>query len=558
MFFAVFLATSVSVFGAVPDSSAPVVKEASRMLVLDNGRIKPLATYARYTLYAFSGRYAYRGESAVAWLCSVLFNRPGAEDAAVFLINDPAVADAMGIPARKDRRYSLSDLLPGVDKLERAAWRAALIEPKERSGVESELLRLDMNLRRYAALSGSGLPAGSGSPGSPPEARGAMVVPLERQGAVIWLTPREAMDSCGDDCRIAAACAAAATAYRESRFGSCADRLRAINRLVLNLLGRQGIHPAVGLEILYNEVNPFFWSMALYLVALAAFFAALAGGRRAWSLLGGSATAAGLLLHTAGLAARMAIMHRPPIASFYETFVVVAWVGVILGLLLWRFTAKTAGLFLAAAMGSALLALASRFGADGDTMGALAPVLNSNFWLTLHIITIATGYAGCMGAGLIGHIVLLRQAFPSRSTVTTAAGKTDLDGAMWTLLAVGMTFTTVGTVLGGMWAEQAWGRFWGWDPKENGALIIILWCAMLFHARRAGFFTAAFAAFGVGFAVPLIMLAWVGVNLLGVGMHSYGFTASGAKALFFTLGADAIFMTIMAARLFYLSAKKPS
>jgi ABC-type transport system involved in cytochrome c biogenesis permease subunit len=130
-----------------------------------------------------------------------------------------------------------------------------------------------------------------------------------------------------------------------------------------------------------------------------------------------------------------------------------------------------------------------------------------------------------------------------------------LKRSMWALLAAGFTGTTIGTVLGGMWAEQAWGRFWGWDPKENGALLIILWCAILFHSRRAGLLRRYDGAFGIAFCVPLVMLAWVGVNLLGIGMHSYGFTTGGAKILLWVVGTDATFMAVLAGRLLYLQSK---
>jgi ABC-type transport system involved in cytochrome c biogenesis permease subunit len=240
----------------------------------------------------------------------------------------------------------------------------------------------------------------------------------------------------------------------------------------------------------------------------------------------------------------------------YETFVFVAWIGVLLGFAVAAFQKQGYGLFIAAFMGILFLSLATRFSAGGDTMGMLAPVLNSNFWLSLHIITIATGYAGCLAAGVLGHGALLRQGFPAIMSEDPAGqDRENLKRAMWALLAAGFTGTTIGTVLGGMWAEQAWGRFWGWDPKENGALLIILWCAILFHARRAGLLRRYAGAFGIAFCVPLVMLAWVGVNLLGIGMHSYGFTAGGAQILFWIVGSDAALLAVLAGRLLYLQSQ---
>src|SRR5437763_1739057 len=81
----------------------------------------------------------------------------------------------------------------------------------------------------------------------------------------------------------------------------------------------------------------------------------------------------------------------------------------------------------------------------------------------------------------------------------------------------------VGTVLGGIWADQSWGRFWGWDPKENGAVLIVLWCAIILHARWGGFIRQRGLMVMAIFGNVVTSFSWFGVNMLGVGLHSYGF-----------------------------------
>ena len=94
-----------------------------------------------------------------------------------------------------------------------------------------------------------------------------------------------------------------------------------------------------------------------------------------------------------------------------------------------------------------------------------------------------------------------------------------------------MFFSFVGTVLGGLWADDSWGRFWGWDPKENGALMIVLWNALVLHARWGGMVrTAAWPCWPIGGNI-VTSWSWFGVNELGVGLHSYGFTEGVALAL---------------------------
>jgi cytochrome c biogenesis factor len=86
-------------------------------------------------------------------------------------------------------------------------------------------------------------------------------------------------------------------------------------------------------------------------------------------------------------------------------------------------------------------------------------------------------------------------------------------------------FSTVGTVLGGIWANDSWGRFWGWDPKENGALMIVLWELAMLHARMGGYIRDLGFAVASTFGAIIVAFSWWGVNLLGVGLHSYGFTS---------------------------------
>ena len=97
-------------------------------------------------------------------------------------------------------------------------------------------------------------------------------------------------------------------------------------------------------------------------------------------------------------------------------------------------------------------------------------------------------------------------------------------------------------MLGGIWADQSWGRFWGWDPKENGALLIVLWCAILFHARMGKLIGPFGLAAGSALLIIVVMMAWFGINLLGVGLHSYGFIDGVGLGLLFYSAAEIAFV----------------
>ena len=120
------------------------------------------------------------------------------------------------------------------------------------------------------------------------------------------------------------------------------------------------------------------------------------------------------------------------------------------------------------------------------------------------------------------------------------------------VVAFALFFSFVGTVLGGIWADQSWGRFWGWDPKENGALLIVLWNAIILHARWAGIARERGIMAMAIFGNVICSFSWFGVNMLGVGLHSYGFMDKAFWALTtFCLSQVALMLLCLAPRKFW-------
>ena len=105
-------------------------------------------------------------------------------------------------------------------------------------------------------------------------------------------------------------------------------------------------------------------------------------------------------------------------------------------------------------------------------------------------------------------------------------------------------FSFVGTVLGGIWADQSWGRFWGWDPKENGALIIVIWNALILHARWGGFVKQRGLMCLAVFGNIVTSWSWFGTNMLGIGLHSYGFTEAAFQALSVFVASQLVLIAI--------------
>jgi ABC-type transport system involved in cytochrome c biogenesis permease subunit len=199
------------------------------------------------------------------------------------------------------------------------------------------------------------------------------------------------------------------------------------------------------------------------------------------------------------------------------------------------------GTAVAAASGFASLLVAHHLSGDGDTMEMMRAVLDSNFWLATHVVTITIGYSGTFLAGAlaIGY-VFRRQLAPRLDPATSKA----LVSMTYGIICFALLFSFVGTVLGGIWADQSWGRFWGWDPKENGALLIVLWNAIILHARWGGFVREKGIMAMAIFGNVITSLSWFGVNMLGVGLHSYGFMDSAFWALSAFIATQLLFIAL--------------
>lgn len=247
-----------------------------------------------------------------------------------------------------------------------------------------------------------------------------------------------------------------------------------------------------------------------------------------------------VILHLFYLASRIVILGRPPVAALHETLMFVSFICAVLG---WAFFKRThhkialAGLY---GMAGGLLCLIPFLLPSGGDKETLLPVLNTNFWLATHVLCITAGYASCIAAACLAH---LRLFFGERQAPFAVSLQ-----ALHAFSLIALFLTLTGTALGGIWADQSWGRFWGWDPKENGALLIVLWLLWLLHGRMAGrlsapFFTALMAALNI-----VVALSWFGVNLLGTGLHSYGFTSGVAGALAAFCGCEAVLIFLLTFR----------
>ncbi len=255
-----------------------------------------------------------------------------------------------------------------------------------------------------------------------------------------------------------------------------------------------------------------------------------------WAALGFNLVAWGTLV--AGITLRCIIRSRPPISTLYETILFIAAVGVLTALIAEWINRKKVGLALASILGMVLLFMANKYEVkEGvDTMPSLVAVLDTNFWLATHVTIIVTGYAAGLLAAVIAHVYLLGKLFGFRKG--NKKFYKDVSRMVYGAICFGLLFSVVGTILGGIWANDSWGRFWGWDPKENGALLICIWQLIMLHGRLGGYLKDHGMSVAAVFGGMVVAFSWWHVNLLETGLHSYGFTAGLKRSLFTFYGIE--------------------
>ncbi len=579
-----------------------------RIIILENGRKKPLDTYAQNILKQFSGKSKFKREPAIIWFSRVLFTPNQSFNDRIFLVNHPEVLNSLGIEIADDRdRYSFTQLGKIFPRLSKLAFSASKLKDDERTVVENEIIILFNKLYLYQQLSGSlqfaiphedftftnneikkafNLPESKNvfcfldlvkrisileqlkneillkdidqrsevekeiiNTMNKIQQRMDSIQPLPltiihdpENHSENWISPGESLyrsyrlhKPINREIYLLGDMVSAFINGHQNRFD---HSLESFNEFILDQLKSKTTDKKISAEILYNQIDPFhksefFYGFSLFFILLSLLVL------RKW-LYGISffLLLLGVLFHSYGMISRMMIMSRPPVTNLYETFIFTGWMTVILGIILEFFKKKNIGILTGSTSGIIMLLIAGKYALEGDTMGMLVAVLDSNFWLSTHVITITIGFAGIVISGIIGHVFVFQTLFIPENRIVLK----NTFQSIYATQAFGLIFTFLGTVMGGMWADQSWGRFWGWDPKENGALVVVLWSVILFHARLSKWIKEVGFALGSIVGIITIALAWFGINLLGVGLHSYGFTSGIALVLIVFIIIEFIFV----------------
>ncbi|MGA1205592.1 MAG: cytochrome c biogenesis protein [Opitutales bacterium] len=542
------------------DTSAEAI--LGRMPVLEGGRVKPLDSVARSSLLLFRGKQSIRHEgeriAAITWLTDLIFNREAANALPVFRIDHPDLLGMFGLEAGTKKYFSYNDLEPYLSKLQQQA-RQVNPEPNQRNPYEAAVNQLFGSLIQYQRLSQTVYPgrlrqevgqfyqlvsanileaaakfAGSGETSPEKFTTPKLQMQMRQLNGMAesplfllyygeaWKTPGEVMiEGIPSEGQLPEAMAVLAELAGARKAGDEAAFAMKATKLASFAPSETGEHPAM--EYYFNQSQPFIVSLQLYvLVSLLVFLGWLFSPSvflpSAYRIL-----LLGFAIHTAGLVLRVVITGYAPVTNLYSSAVGVGWVAVLISLSFEYLQKKGVGSLAAATVGFLTLLVAHHLSDSGDTMEKMRAVLNSNFWLSTHVITITMGYGATFVAGFLGIIYTFYAWF--RRGIDKEMQQS-FHRMIYGAVCFSLLFSFVGTVLGGIWADQSWGRFWGWDPKENGALMIVLWTAMMLHALRGGLIKTRGLVNLAIVGNVITAWSWFGTNMLGIGLHSYGFMDS--------------------------------
>lgn len=558
----------------------------ARLPIISNGRVQPIDSLARNTLLQIREKQSVNTApwqsraktlSASEWLLEMFFLQDTANTRPVFRILHTDVKGLLGLPLDADasrqtdgKHFSWNQIYPKLSEVQTEARRAGAVAESARTPYDRALLQLwnsvglymrmqntlqpqdaknwERQLQAFVAAVPAGREAAKAQQAGQPhdeEALNKLVAELQRASVIkeigpplvvppstpgagpsAWMRIDEAMFQIARGDAVPPALrgyAAMGTAYRNNdsaAFHSALERYRG----ELAIHGESLLRKARS-EQVFNHLAPFYKATVLYVLSgLLVLIFTLAPARL--EVLRETArllTIGTLLLHTSGLIYRMVLEGRPPVTNLYSSAVFIGWGACALGLLLERFWKNGIGLLVSSTAGFTTLIIAHNLAMSGDTMEMMRAVLDTNFWLATHVVVVTLGYSATFVAGLLAILYVVLGVFTRSLSADKAKSLVKM---VYGIVCFAALFSFVGTVLGGIWADQSWGRFWGWDAKENGALMIVLWNALFLHARWGGIARER-GLMALAIAGNIVTAwSWFGVNMLGIGLHSYGFMSA--------------------------------
>lgn len=586
------LLTLLTLFTIVPQTyAADLDMSAFKTIpVLHEGRIKPLDTFARLHLNKFAGHE----KNAAIWLAETLFDPAEAAEKDLFLVQDKKLKRQLNLESKK-KYFSFLELQKALETQQDQVAALMQKEPDDLTSQQNDLLQLQSNVMAFAQIMRSfslilplniELPDEYKTKLKEQELNYLALKPFENEifervkslaqtkGQDLsqyseeetklaqlslslklfqlagennqslrimpgtwsnenaeWFTPWQLIlsgEGSPESKRYLDILHEITNAYRNEH----PERWREYTQAAFKFVATKTSAAKMKWESLYNAAKPFHLSLILYVTGLVLVIGSLRTDKTLIQNISLTALSSGALIHFIGIIMRIFLLDRPPVGTLYESIIFVSLICAVFGLFMYARSKNLAAVFAGTISTILMLVIAPFMISEGESMEMLVAVLNTNFWLSTHVLCITAGYAVSVFAACLAHVYLWL-----RYKGTKNAALSNLKSGIYKISIAALLLTAVGTALGGIWADQSWGRFWGWDPKENGALLIVLWLVWLQHGRLAGKLKELSFIAGTAFLNVIVALAWFGVNLLSVGLHSYGFIDGIAYSLggFFAL-----------------------
>ena len=482
----------ILVFLAGPALAEEQIPDSLRHLAVQhNGRVKPLDSYAWEVLDQVTGKPRFGSADPVQTVLSIMA-MPG-EWQEKLLVSVPYGPLRAPLGLGPKQTHISYDQLVGERKLMKML--PAIVEKQDRSEKLTILENETMDVfERFVALTGL-------------IQQKLALVPAGRE----WKPITESPEFQPGWERVIAAAREGDAAAVERAAADLSRRLRELGGAAYPAPWR------LRWEVLYNRAAPFKAARALYLLAALAFLLALRRGaaERPASRAAMGLFALAFLVHGAGIASRVVLGERPPVSNFYETMLWLPFVAAALALVFERvYRVRYFGLS-AGILAAITLLLADHLPLDSSISPVVA-ILRSNLWLTIHVLTIVASYGALALATVLAHVYGV-MALARRP----AAELIPLDTFLYRTIQVGVVLLASGIMLGGVWANASWGRYWGWDPKETWALITMLWFLAVLHGRFVGWLKGTAVALATIGGFFLLLMTYYGVSFYLVGLHSY-------------------------------------
>ena len=519
----------------------------SSLPILHEGRVKPLISFAESSLVSLCGKKYIDNLTPVEWLLELFFIKKEAHDRKIFFVDDFDLLLNIDVKPNHRNMYSLNDLAQPLIKNIYLIKTIDNIDYSLRTRSQKALLKLYSKILFVLQLDLLTVPLFYDKQDHNGIKLNYELQQYLRQNTDVYLFPLSfdlwvnldtdnstlrrldfvLMNDILNSCMI----------HDYSLYKMSALQLLMHSYSFLDNLSQFRIKA----EVYYTLFSPVFVNFCLYFFA---FIFCILGFMRLFSKYNFNLAviffSLALFVHLLSIFTRIFITQRAPVATLFESILFVNFVLALITFIIYLLNKNYKYIFLICGLMSSCILqyIVYMYEFDGDTIKVLLPVLNTNFWLTVHVITISIGYAFCLLSAVVAHIFLFDYVFNFNNKCFNSNLK-----ILNYLCVIAVFFSALGTILGGIWADQSWGRFWGWDPKENGALLIVLWLIFVLHFRFTSFFSLILFFIFTACNGIMVFMAWFGVNLLNSGLHSYGFVQNIGKNLFLYCLIESFFIS---------------